>query len=374
MAKDSSPSAGLLLLLAAAGLLSTTYGKAFAPAPAKAPQHDKRDPDKTGAEVSRPQSDVKGDVPITRAGHNAEGPSQIPAEGWWAVMKRVGAGFIEDRLMTEAAGVTFYTLLAIFPAMATLISLYGLVADPASVNQQLNNLNGVVPGGGLDIIREQVKSLTSNGAAALGFGVLFGFLTSLWSSNQGMKALFDALNVVYHEKEKRSLVWFNLISMSFTLGAILFIIVALVGIAVVPIVLSYVGLQDQSASLIAMARWPALMIVLALLLSLIYRYGPSRNHARWQWVSWGSVSATVLWLVASVGFSYYVSNFGSYNKTYGSLGAVVGFMTWIWLSLIVVLMGAELNAELEQQTERDSTVGGDKPIGTRGAFKADHKA
>ena len=357
MAKDSGPSVAVLAVLAAVGLLTAAYGRA--PAPASA--HD-----------TTPGS-AKRSVGGSDAGQNAKTPFEIPARGWWTVAKRVFAGFNDDRLMTEAAGVTFYTLLAIFPAIATLVSLYGLFSDPVTVSDQLAAIKGVVPGGGLDIITDQVKSLTSHGRQALGFGVVIGLLTSLWSSNQGIKGLFDALNVVYHEKEKRGFVLRTAVTLGFTLGAIVFILLAMAGVVVVPLVLEFFGLGDWASTLIAAARWPILMILLAFLLAVIYRFGPSRTQARWQWVSYGSAFAAITWLAASLGFSYYVANFGSYNKTYGSLGAAIGFMTWIWISTIIVLLGGELNAELEQQTDHDTTVGQPKPIGSRGAYKADVK-
>ena len=306
-------------------------------------------------------------------GASAESPGEIPVQGWWNVLKRAAAGFSEDRVMAEAASVTFYGLLALFPAIASLISLYGLFSDPATLNDKLKGLGGIVPGGGLDIIKAQITALTASGHKALGFGAIVGIATSIWSANAGMKSLFDALNVVYHEKEKRSFVRLTLTSLTFTLGAVGFIIIALLAVVAVPMLLNFVGFGSDADMLLNLARWPFMLLVLMGALALIYRYGPSRTNARWAWVSWGSVSAALLWVLASVGFSYYVSNFGSYNKTYGSLGAVIGFMTWIWISSMVVLMGAELNAELEQQTERDSTVGPEKPKGSRGAFKADKK-
>jgi len=370
MAKDP-PARVWVVLIGIVGLLAM----AFAPHPAKRPATRPRSLGiKTSGSEGRHRSDGRDGIQSTDAGADVTHPSDIPAKGWWSVLKRVVAGFNEDRLMTEAAGVTFYSLLAVFPAMATLVSLYGLVADPLAVNDQLQYLNGVVPSGGLDIIRDELESLTANGTTALGFGFIIGFVTSLWSANQGVKALFDALNIVYHEKEKRGYVRFTILCLLFTLGAILFIVTAIASIAVVPLALKYLGLNYGSAGLIAIGRWPVLMAVLTFLLALIYRYGPSRDHARWQWVSWGSAFAAVTWLMASIAFSYYVANFGSYNKTYGSLGAVIGFMTWIWISTIIVLLGAELNAELEQQTSCDSTTGPELPMGQRGAFKADNKA
>ncbi|WP_158744254.1 YihY/virulence factor BrkB family protein [Acidisphaera sp. L21] len=307
------------------------------------------------------------------AGASASGPSEIPAKGWWHVLKRAAAGLSDDRIMTEAAGVTFYTLLALFPSVASFISIYGLVADPSSIADQIQSLNGIVPAGGIEIVKDQVTALTSGGSKTLGWGAIIGLATSLWSANAGMKSLFGALNVVYHEHEKRSFVVFTLTALSFTLGAIAFVIVALLAVVALPIFLNFVGLSSVTDSLLRVLRWPFMLVVITGALALIYRYGPSRTKARWQWVSWGGASAALLWLVASLGFSYYVANFGSYNKTYGTLGAAIGFMTWIWISSIVVLMGAELNAELEQETERDSTIGPEKPRGERGAFKADIK-
>jgi membrane protein len=320
------------------------------------------------------KDEVKGGPEEALAGATAEGPSEIPPKGWWHVIKRVAAGFSEDRVMTEAAGVTFYTLLALFPAIASFISIYGLFADPARLNDQLQNLDSIIPGGGLDIIEAQVTSLTSNGQKALGMGAIIGLVTSLWSANAGMKSLFGALNAVYHERERRNFVRFTLTAFAFTLGAITFIIVALLAVIAVPVILNFVGLSRVTEMLLNVLRWPFMLVVLTVALALIYRYGPSRNKARWQWVSWGGAAAALCWLIASLAFSYYVADFGSYNKTYGTLGAVIGFMTWIWISSIVVLMGAELNAELEQQTARDSTVGPEKPEGSRGAFKADVKS
>ncbi len=325
-----------------------------------------------------PHAGMKDNVDATQeekdAGSKAETPAQIPAQGWWYVLKRAGTGFMEDRVMTEAAGVTFYALLALFPAIAAFISIYGLFTNTDSLGNELNSFRGIVPAGGLSIVSDQITALTSNGHQALGFAAITGLLISLWSANSGIKSLFDALNVVYHEHEKRSYFRRTLISFAFTLGTIGFMIVALSAVVAVPIILNFAGFGSFSAVLLSLLRWPFLLVVVLFALALIYRYGPSRNKARWQWVSWGSAAATIGWILASIGFSFYVSNFSNYNKTYGSLGAVVGFMTWIWISSMVVLMGAELNAELEQQTDKDSTIGPDKPIGQRGAFKADVKS
>ena len=311
---------------------------------------------------------------VAAAGQDAETPVQIPPKGWWQIARRVFAGITTDRILANAAGVTFYTLLAIFPAVATLVSLYGLIADPKTISDNLSVVSGVLPGGGVQILHDQVNSLTSGPPKALGLGAVVGLLTSIWSSNAAMKALFDALNVAYQEKEKRSFVRLTLLTLAFTVGGIVFMIIAMSAVVVLPAVLNFVGLGETVSLLLNLARWPALIIILGLFLSAVYRYGPSRDKPRWAWVSWGGGAATILWLIVSLLFSYYVANFGNYNKTYGSLGAAIGFMTWIWLSTTVILVGAELNAELEHQTSHDTTDGPPKPVGQRGASKADHVA
>jgi membrane protein len=307
----------------------------------------------------------------TERGRQADSPTEIPATGWKDILWRTYEEFGKDRVMSVAAGVTYYALLAVFPAIAALVSIYGLFADPATIQEHLNAVSGVMPGGALDIIREQVTRIASQGGGALGFGFIFGLAISLWSANAGMKAVFDALNIVYDEEEKRSFIKLNLQSLTFTLGAIIFLLIAVGGIVVLPIVLDFIGLGSGTEWLLAIARWPVLLIGVVFGLSLIYRYGPSRDKAEWKWVSVGGIVAAVLWLAGSMLFSWYVSNFGSYNETYGSLGAVIGFMTWIWLSTVIVLLGAEINAEMEHQTAKDTTEGDHQPLGTRGAQMAD---
>ncbi len=304
-------------------------------------------------------------------GRSADTPTEIPARGWKDILWRTYEEFNKDRVMSVAAGVTYYALLALFPAIAALVSIYGLFADPGTIQDHLNTLSGVLPGGALDIIREQVIRIASQGSGKLGFGFVFGLGLSLWSSNAGMKAIFDALNIVYGEEEKRSFIKLNVLSLSFTLGAIAFILIALAGIIVLPIALNFIGLGSGTEWLVSIARWPILLIGIVVGLSLIYRFGPSRDKAEWRWVTPGGIVAAVLWLAVSMLFSWYVANFGSYNETYGSLGAVIGFMTWIWLSTTVVLLGAEINAEMEHQTAKDTTEGAHQPMGARGAQMAD---
>jgi membrane protein len=304
-------------------------------------------------------------------GHRAVSPVEIPRRGWWQVLKRVFQKMSDDRALTEAAGITFYALLALFPALAALVSLYGLFADPSTVEGQLRSLEDVLPGGGAQIITAQVHSLAVKSGTALSFGLVIGLATSLWSTNSATKALFDALNVVYEEKETRSYLRRTLLSFVFTLAGLVFVLVALAAVVVLPAALNIVGLRDAVEALVRWVRWPLLLVVMILILSAIYRFGPNRRHARWRWVTWGSALASLVWVVFSLLFSWYVASFGAFDRTYGSLGAAIGFMTWIWLSATIVLVGAELNAELEHQTARDTTVGAPKPLGRRGARKAD---
>src|SRR5215203_3049437 len=304
-------------------------------------------------------------------GREATTPTDIPAKGWKDILWRTYEEINKDRILAVAAGVTFYGLLALFPAIAALVSIYGLFADPATIQGHLNLLSGVLPGGALEVISEQVKRITSKGSGTLGFAFFSGLAISLWSANAGVKAVFDALNVAYDEEEKRGFIALNLRSLAFTLGAILIIVLALVGVVVVPVVLNFIGLGKVTEWIISIARWPALLAVIVGALAVLSRYGPSPSNPQWRWITPGSIVAAIVWVVGSMLFSWYVSNFGNYNETYGSLGAVIGFMTWMWLSTTVVLVGAELNAEIEHQTVQDTTEGPEKPLGARGARMAD---
>ena len=304
-------------------------------------------------------------------GRHADTPADIPARGWKAIAYRIYQGISEDRIVAISAGVTFFVLLALVPGIAGLISLYGMFADSSSIGQHLNVLSGVLPEGATQIIGDQIQRLTSQPARKLGFATIAGLAISLWSANGGTKAMFDALNIVYHEKEKRGFFKLNAVSLALTFGAIGFVILALVSITVVPLILEYFGLSSLAGTLIKIARWPLLLVVASFSIAVIYRYGPSRDKPKWRWVSPGSVLAAVIWLAASLLFSWYAENFGSYNKTYGSLGAAIGFMTWLWLSTIVILVGAKLNAEMEHQTAKDTTEGRPQPLGHRGARMAD---
>jgi len=213
--------------------------------------------------------------------------------------------------------------------------------------------------------------VASKESQALGLTFLVGLGVSLWSSNAAMKSLFDTLNIVHDEEEKRGFLKLNAISLGFTIGGVLFVLAALGSILVVPILLQHVGLSNAGDLLLRLGRWPSMYLILTFALAVIYRYGPSRETPKWRWVTWGSAMAALLWLAVSGMFSWYAANFGNFNETYGSLGAVIGFMTWLWISAIVILLGAEIDAEMEHQTARDTTTGAPKPMGVRGARMAD---
>jgi membrane protein len=284
---------------------------------------------------------------------------------------RIYANIGEHRILALAAGVTYYSILAIFPALAALVAIYGLFSDPAGIAKHLDEISGVAPSGAIDVAREQLTRLTTKSHQTLGFTFVIGLSVSLWSANAAMKSLFDTLNTIHGEREKRGLIRLNAISLMFTIAGIAFILAALGSVVVISVVLNDLWLSNATDLLVRIAPWPVMFAGLALALACIYRFGPSRRAPRWTWISWGSAAATLAWLAASALFSWYASNFGKFNETYGSLGAAVGFMTWLWVSAIVILLGAELDAEMEHQTARDTTTGEPKPMGGRGARMAD---
>ncbi|WP_187435525.1 YihY/virulence factor BrkB family protein [Bradyrhizobium cytisi] len=304
-------------------------------------------------------------------GRSATMPSEIPVRGWKDILLRVYANVSDHRILALAAGMTYYSLLAIFPALAALVAIYGLFSDPGTITKHLDQVSGVIPGGAIDVAREQLTRVASHRNQALGLTFVIGLTVSLWSANAAMKSLFDTLNIVYGDKETRGFLKLNAMSLGFTVAGIVFVLAALGAVVVVPVVLNYVGLSNFADLLVRLARWPAMFVVVALALALIYRFGPDREAPRWRWITWGSAVATILWLAASALFSWYAANFGKFNETYGSLGAAIGFMTWLWISAIVILLGAELDAEMEHQTAHDTTTGAPKPMGTRGAKMAD---
>jgi len=305
-------------------------------------------------------------------GREANSPDQIPLRGWGDILWRVFWSISANRIFSTAGGVAFFALLSVFPAVAAIVSLYGLVADSSTIGKHLSLLSGFLPGGVLQLVSDQVTLISRQANETLGVAFLVGILIALGSANSGIAALFDALNVVYNEREKRSLVQFYATTLLFTFAAIAFVIVAITGVVVVPLIMKFVGLASTTERLLAIARWPVLLTIITFSLACIYRFGPSRRDARWRWVTWGSILGALLWVAASMLFSWYVTTFDSYNRLYGSLGAGVGFMVWLWISAVIVLLGGEFNAEIEHQTARDTTEGKTRPLGSRGAMMADH--
>ena len=321
-------------------------------------------------------SEEPRDLELRRAhepdrGRHATHPLQIPWKGWYDILWRTYREMNSDRLLSIAGGVSFFVLLAIFPAITALVSAYGLFFNASTITNNLSLLNEVVPGNVLGIVHEQASRIASNSGGALSIGIVVGILVSLWSAMSGVKAMIDALNVIYEQKECRSFLKLNLVALVFTLAGFAAFLLAIATIVVLPLILSPIGLGSLTETVTRIARWPLLLVVLLIGLAALYRYGPDRRKARWEWVTVGSVFAAVTWIIASFLFSWYLASFANYNATYGSLGAVVGLMIWLWISTIVVLLGAELNAEIEHQTARDSTIGAEKPLGARGAVMAD---
>jgi membrane protein len=275
--------------------------------------------------------------------------AETVGRGWKGILLGTFNSISEDRVLAVAAGVTFFGLLAIFPATGAVVSLYGLFADGATIRDHLASLSSVLPAGALEIVGDQIMRVSAAGEGTLSFSFLLGLAIAIWGANAGVKAVFDAINIAYGAKEERGFFRLNFISLVFTAGAIVFVLLALAAIVVVPALIHALGLDAAAAAVLRFGRWPLIWVVVALGLAFLYRFGPTDSlDPKWRWISWGSASASLLWLAASVLFSWYAANFGSYNKTYGSLGAAIGFMTWMWISAAVIIMGAELNAEIEK--------------------------
>jgi membrane protein len=305
------------------------------------------------------------------AGRDADVPEAIPARGLRDVFWRVVREVSNDRVTLIAAGVTFYLLLALFPALAALVSLYGLIADPITISDHLRELSVLLPPGAFDLIADQLRSLVAKHNTTLGITFFGGLAVALWSAHSGTLAIFDAMNVAYEEKEKRGLIKLNAIALCFTLGAMLSAILMVGLLALMPAILSYLWLDQFKEQMALLLRWPFLLVVVVVAVCAVYRFGPSREPARLRWVTWGAALTTIAWLAMSVGFSIYLDNFANYNASYGTLGALIGFLVWMWLSILILIVGGELNAELEHQTAKDTTTGAPLPMGTRGAFVAD---
>lgn len=304
-------------------------------------------------------------------GRHATSPLRIPLRGWKDVLLRVKDELKRDNVPIVAAGMAFYAMLAIFPGLIAMISLYGLVADPADVQQQIAALSGMLPPSAQELLSQRLEALVTSSSATLGLGLVVSVGAALWSASAGMKSAITAINIAYDEKEERGFFKLRALALLFTLGAILVVLLSLALVAVLPALFDWIGLGETGQIVIAYGRWPLMALLVMASLAILYRYGPCRDKPGWRWVSWGAVASTVLWLGLTALFSLYVSNFGSYGETYGAIGGVIVLMLWLFLSSFVVLLGAEINSEVEHQTTIDTTTGEPRPLGERGAQKAD---
>lgn len=301
-------------------------------------------------------------------GRVAVHPRHIPWRGWKDILWRTWREMNQDRLTVVAGSVTYYTLLAVFPGLGVFVSLYGLFADVRTVQEQLVQLSAMFPPEAVRLIGEQMLRLATGEAASLSAAFVVSLLLSVWSANAGMKSLFDGLNIAYDESEKRNYVLRTVLTYGFTFALLVFLTAVSAILVAAPLVLDALHLRHD---LLIAARWPMVYALAAGAFAIVYRYGPSRQLARWRWVVLGSLVAAFLWMAGSASFSWYVNNVARLDATYGSLGAMIGFMLWIWFSVMVILVGAELNAEIEHQTAMDSTTGPAQPMGQRGAAMAD---
>jgi membrane protein len=289
-----------------------------------------------------------------RAGRGAPASQTAPPR-WDHIAWRVFLSIFKHRLLTTSGGVAFFAMLALFPALATIVSLYSLFADPHAIPQRVALLAGVVPTSVIDLMRDEIQSLAVRRISTVSTAFLIGLLVSIWSANSGVSALFDALNVVHGKTEERSLLRFYATTFAMTLGAVVYMLVAVIGI--MPIAFKSFGLGEKVDDLEALIRWPATLLLAMVWLSIVYRVGPSRSNAKWRWVTWGSGLAALLLVAASIALTWYIAEFNSYDRMYGSLGAVVGFMTWLWISVVLVLLGAEVDAAIESKSDRKDGLG-----------------
>ena len=304
-------------------------------------------------------------------GRYAESPQEIPAAGWKDTLIRVKNEVSEDRVSMIAAAMAYYSLLALVPAITSIILIYAWVSDPAEISGHVSSMSQFLPAEMQNILKDQLTTLSSQAPTALGLSAIASLLFSLWSASKGSTAIIDGLNVVYGEKNDRGFIKSTFIALTFTLLAAVLMVLAIGVIVGIPAFFGQFNLNPLFKTAVTAASWVVLLGIFSFYLSFIYRYAPNRNQPKWKWVSWGAVIASILWAIVSALFSWYATQFGDFNKTYGSLGAVIVLMMWFYLSSFVVLLGGEINAELEHQTKKDTTKGAERPMGQRDARMAD---
>ena len=304
-------------------------------------------------------------------GRNAETPTDIPALGWKDIAFRVKDEIAADRVGLIAAGVAFYGLLALFPAITALIAISGLLVEPSQIVDQLESLSGLMPEEVITIVTKQATAVAGSREGGLGLAALFGVLVALYSASKGMASLIEGINVAYDEEEKRGFIRLKLVTFALTLFLMIGLLIALMATLGLPAVLAVLELGAVFEFLMTAGLWIGLFCLTVFGLSVLYRYAPSRDEPEWKWASPGAVISCLIWVVASAGFAFYVGNFGSYNESFGTLAGVIVLLMWFWISAFIILLGAELNAEMEAQTRADTTKGPDAPMGSRDAVKAD---
>jgi membrane protein len=315
---------------------------------------------------------ASADVPAyDHDGHDARRPSDIPTAGWKAIGSRVVASLKQDHVSLLAAGVAFKGLLAIFPAIIAAISIWGLVADPATITRQVESLTAALPDSASSLLTDQMQNVAGSDSSTLGFALVVSVLIALWSASGGMAGLVEGINAAYEEVDRRPFPRKRGLALLLTVGGILGLLLTIGLIAVLPAVVDGLGLGRAGELAVRIGTWPLLAGLAMAALALLYKVAPDRDQPRTRWVTWGAVTATVLWLLGSGVFTLYVENFGSFGETYGTFAGIIVLMLWLFLTSFIVLLGAEINAETERQTARDTTVGDPAPIGNRGAVSAD---
>jgi membrane protein len=320
------------------------------------------------ATADRSRTDTRGQE---GRGREATRPGEVPPRGWFDVLKRTRQGIRDTHASIVAAGVAFYAFLAFVPALVAVVAIYGLVANPADVKQQITSFTDALPRDAQRLLSNQLSSITRKAGSGTGIAALIAIAAALWSASSGIAALNTGLTMVNRETETRGMLKRRALALVLTLFAVIGVLLMLGLVVALPSVLDSIGISGIGGTVLKLARWPLLAGVLLVGLAVIFRYGPQRRRPRWRWVSPGAIVAVIVGLAASIGFSIYVSLLGNYNKTYGALGAIIIMLLWLYLMAFAVLFGASLNAELERQTTRDTTAGDDQPMGDRGAHAAD---
>jgi membrane protein len=287
-------------------------------------------------------------------------PGKPDPRALWQIAKNVVARIGKDNLTLVAAGVAFYAMTAIFPALAAFVSVYGLFADPHSVQAQIAGFSGLLPANSLKLLTDALQSFSSKSSSSLNLALVVSLALAIWSAKAGVSALITGLNIANETDERRSLIVQQLVALALTLGAILFAVLAFAAVALLPIVINIFPASGAMKTMLGLGRWPLLAVMVSVALAIVYRFGPSRETPRWRWITWGAATATVLWIIGSAAFSFYASHFGSYDATYGSLAAPVVLLLWFWVSALTVLLGAEIDAELEHA---DGTAARRQPEG-----------